>query len=309
MELENKLRTLVHDERRLTNEILHLINLAEKRKLFLERGFSSLFEWLTKTYNYSEAAAQRRIQAARLLKVVPEISQKIENGSVNLTTLAKTQSLIRLQEKTTGINLSAEAKSELVQSIENKSTLLAERALFAALPEIADSKNYERKTATSESSTQLTINISNEALERLERARDLLAHTLPHATLSDIIKHLTYDFLKRKDPLMKQTSAVRIDKQEAKTTVPPQTPPTSPAAKRRVNIPIKIKQEVFQKAVGKCEYKDFVTGKICGSSFQIELDHIYPLALGGDNDRSNFRCLCRKHNQFVAKQVFDLQRD
>lgn len=42
---EIKLRELVRQERRITTEILKLIHLADERKLYLDRGFPSLFEW------------------------------------------------------------------------------------------------------------------------------------------------------------------------------------------------------------------------------------------------------------------------
>ena len=50
-----------------------------------------------------------------------------------------------------------------------------------------------------------------------------------------------------------------------------------------------------------CEYRDEVTGRICGETFQIEDDHEVPRALGGGDEPGNLRCLCRRHNALVAK--------
>jgi hypothetical protein len=128
-ELEHKLKSLTREERRITNEILHLIGLADERRLYLERGHPSLFEWL-RSYGYSEGAANRRMQAARVLRVVPQVSEKLASGEVNLTTLAKAQSLMRAQEKATGLQLSAQDKATAIAKIEGKSTEQTERELF-----------------------------------------------------------------------------------------------------------------------------------------------------------------------------------
>ena len=69
-EISEKFSSLVKTERKITLEILQLINLVEDRKLHLERGFGSLHDWLIKEHKYSESAANRRIQAARVLRSV-----------------------------------------------------------------------------------------------------------------------------------------------------------------------------------------------------------------------------------------------
>ena len=80
-------------ERKTTIRILNLINLAEKQKTHLELGYGSLHAWLIQEHKYSERSANRRIQAARLLKAVPEAHSKLEDGRVNLSTMAKAQSM------------------------------------------------------------------------------------------------------------------------------------------------------------------------------------------------------------------------
>ncbi|MGE3680930.1 MAG: HNH endonuclease [Bdellovibrionales bacterium] len=45
-----------------------------------------------------------------------------------------------------------------------------------------------------------------------------------------------------------------------------------------------------------------MTGRRCESSHQLEADHIVPRALGGRDDISNLRCLCRSHKRFAAEE-------
>ncbi|HET8734355.1 MAG TPA: HNH endonuclease signature motif containing protein, partial [Anaeromyxobacteraceae bacterium] len=44
-------------------------------------------------------------------------------------------------------------------------------------------------------------------------------------------------------------------------------------------------------------------GGVCGSTWMVELDHVVPVALGGEPSAANLRCLCRKHNQAAALEA------
>jgi hypothetical protein len=44
-------------------------------------------------------------------------------------------------------------------------------------------------------------------------------------------------------------------------------------------------------------------GKRCGSTWRLELDHVIPVALGGETSVENLRVLCRAHNQYKAERV------
>lgn len=98
LQIGEHLGKLILEERKQTNEVLKVINLASETRAYLDLGYPSMFEWLTKKFGYSNAAAYRRIEAARLLRVVPEVAKKLEEGSVSLSSLAKAQSAMRAQE-------------------------------------------------------------------------------------------------------------------------------------------------------------------------------------------------------------------
>ncbi len=267
----------VRSERKITNAILRDIVFSEDRKLHLELGFSSLFDWLTRGHGYSESAAQRRIQAARLLRSIPSISDKLESGATNLTNISRAQTVFRAQEKT-GVKLSTEDKMQAIEQIENKSGLETEQTLLGLFPEAAATIRLEHKTVIDDQTIRLSLNLSNEDMQNLERARELLSHTLPDATFKDIVSYLAKDFVKRKDPLT-------------------QKPATAAPAKQRVTK--SARRVTIQKAEGRCEYKDPQTGRVCGSRFRIETDHIRPKSMGGGNGPENLRCLCRVHNQLM----------
>jgi hypothetical protein len=61
-----------------TTFVLRHLILVEERKLYAQ-NHSSLFDFLTRKYHYSENAAQRRIDAARLLREFPLLEAKIQS--------------------------------------------------------------------------------------------------------------------------------------------------------------------------------------------------------------------------------------
>ncbi len=44
-------------------------------------------------------------------------------------------------------------------------------------------------------------------------------------------------------------------------------------------------------------------GGVCGSTWQVELDHVLPVALGGQATVANLRCACRRHNRLAAEEA------
>jgi 5-methylcytosine-specific restriction endonuclease McrA len=61
------------------------------------------------------------------------------------------------------------------------------------------------------------------------------------------------------------------------------------APRRRQPIPRAIRLAVFERDGGRCVE--------CGSSFDIQYDHVIPLALGGANTAANLQILCAPCNQ------------
>ena len=60
----------------------------EARGLYLERGFSSLFDYAVRELGYSDAAAARRIGATRLCADQPDAREGLRDGSLTLSAAA-----------------------------------------------------------------------------------------------------------------------------------------------------------------------------------------------------------------------------
>ncbi|HEY8271054.1 MAG TPA: hypothetical protein VIG33_09205 [Pseudobdellovibrionaceae bacterium] len=90
-----RLEKLARTERKLTHMILCHIHEAESRRLYAELGYGSMLAYLIQHLSYSESAAYRRLQAARLLKQTPSVAVKIESGALNLSQLSQMQKCLK----------------------------------------------------------------------------------------------------------------------------------------------------------------------------------------------------------------------
>jgi hypothetical protein len=199
-EIEDRLAKLVGRERAITQETLELICEAERRKLYLDRGYSSLFDWLVSSFRYSQSAAYRRVQAARLLMELPEIRELLVQGDLNLSSLSRLEGAVKRMEKRSGKKVDPELKRELVQQIRGKSGEETEKILRHSFQEI-DLVRDSLAVAGPEH-YRLTVTLEDETVLLLKRVRELLSHSCEG--WQEIVSYLAADFLKRKDPLRRR---------------------------------------------------------------------------------------------------------
>lgn len=83
-ELLKQTESLVARERQATLELIEHLREIERRLLFLELGYSSLFEFAVKHLGLSEGSAQRRISA-----------MKLESGEITFSNASQVQTAFR----------------------------------------------------------------------------------------------------------------------------------------------------------------------------------------------------------------------
>ena len=119
---------LVQKERKLTIQVIRHLSEIESRKLYLKRGFSSLFDYAVKELGYSEGSAYRRIKAMKLCREVPETAVKLETGSLNLTTASQLQTFFEKQNRKIKEN-----QSDLLKNIQQQCSQMNCRAQVSDL--------------------------------------------------------------------------------------------------------------------------------------------------------------------------------
>jgi hypothetical protein len=127
------------------------------------------------------------------------------------------------------------------------------------------------------------VTVSRRFLEKLEAARAALSHSHPGGSTEEILEAGLDLLLERH---AKRRGLVEKPRREP--------PPAKPE-----HVPAHVKRAVWERDGGRCQWK-LDGGGICGSTHQIELDHVVPRARGGPSTIENTRLTCRFHNDLAA---------
>jgi hypothetical protein len=278
-------------EREMTVQVLHHLKEVERRRLFASLGYSSLFDYATRELGYCAASACRRIDAMRLLKEMPALEEKIQEGKLTLSTVARAQSFFKKE------TVSLEAKTAVMTSLENKSTREVEKELLSltSSPEV---HLQERVKQVTHELSEVRFYADEELLKNLEKLKGLLAHSHSGMSTSDLISYLTQLGLEKLDPAQKKE--VKLV-----TPAPDESARHVRNQKQRSRyIPRVVAREVWKRDQGQCTWVSALNGKKCASTYRLQLDHIQAFALGGANTAQNLRLLCFHHNQLEAEKQF-----
>jgi hypothetical protein len=389
-ELELSFHRAVVSERKVLHVVILHIQEVERRKLYLAKEYGSLFTYLTLEMKYSNAAAQRRIDAARLLSAVPEISAKIQSGALNLSQLGDIQKAVKSAESIHQTKITSEVKAQIIDLVQNQSVVSTQQ-ICAEMLDIPVVQS-EKLKAQKDHSKVVQITLTEAQFAKYEKLRDQLAHkhfqTKRTQNIADVLETIFDELLGRLEmkPKVKKerkgvpsetgnsVSEVRTDTNnssvsEIKTTCAPRnsaselesgvpnnsvsefknqklpeisefeallrsehrgstfdlsrdipdedlaarnpalrnstsdsevgTGPKSPSVSEVSWHALTPKRKkIILKQQGCCQFRNPATGKVCGSTFNLQVDHIHPKWDGGSNDPQNLRVLCRAHNIF-----------
>ncbi|WPU66226.1 HNH endonuclease [Peredibacter starrii] len=251
-------KKLAGAEREATVKLLHHLKEIDKRKLYCDLKHSSLFAYCVHELGYSEGAAHRRIVAARALAEMPEIEKKIEDGSLNLTNISLVNQFIDDPIQ----------KREVFKEIENLTKNECEQKLFEITGK--EEKPKDKKKRISKNKIQVAFVLSDETMELVEQLKNLLG------------KEMEMDQLIQ---FMAKKAIESVEKTKFKQTKPRQS--LSPAKVGRA-IPASVKRTVYGRDK-KCTN--------CGTTHNLNYDHIIPYSMGGPSSVENLRLLCRECNQ------------
>jgi hypothetical protein len=109
--LLNEAKSAVNEERNATFKVLNYLREIESRRLHLEEGYSSMFDFCLKCLGYDESQTHRRLSAMKLMREIPQIESKVISGKLSLSALSKAKSAFNKMAKTNeALNLSEKAE-------------------------------------------------------------------------------------------------------------------------------------------------------------------------------------------------------
>ncbi|UOF02418.1 HNH endonuclease [Bdellovibrio reynosensis] len=311
MELEVRLKDLVHKERKLLHVILEHIREFDARKLYLGKAYSSIYEYLTKELGYSGSAAMRRLEAARLLRDVPQVAELIQEGSLNLSQIGELSRSIKEKEKISGEKVCASQKQELIEVVIGKTTQETQHELARVLD--LPLKEYDFQRMQKDESVRLEVTPSKAQYEKLLQCKDLAAHILLQgggtASMTDVIEFLADQYLNEKfkpTKIKDKSQAISKDQSLIKTKDSKPAMITTDAVVDRKSVTPKLRGLILKRDKC-CQFINYKTGRKCGSTFALQIDHKMPKWVGGMNSMSNLQVLCGEHNRYKYKTEKNLK--
>jgi len=336
--LSRRLSELAGHEREVQVEFLLHLEEYDRRRAFLEEGYDSLWAYCQRALLLREGPASLRINAMRVLRRFPAVSEMLRDGRLCLTTVRLLEPLLT-DDSAPDLLARAAGKSKadverLIVSIQPRAIpkegvrKLADRsgaATAAALPlaarpvELAATTDappepvaippapatVKRATlrAVAEDTFSLTVTVDTAFKAELDELKALLSHKIPSGNVGAVLREAVRCAIEKHG---KRKGAVEpARKVSTKGRAAPHS--TTEGGKARAPIPAEVKRQVYKRDEARCAYVA-PDGRRCGSKWRLELHHIVEAALGGPSTVDNLSLRCRAHNVFHAEATFGRAR-
>ena len=325
-DLSNRLAELLRHERGAMADFLLALSAFDREERWRELGYTSLFYYLHRELGLSLGAAQHRKTAVELLHALPEIVEPLRDGRLCLSVVCEVQKVLTAENRHDvlprffGLSrrdaeaLVAELRPAQVVPMRTVVTSLrttpsagtsAPLDLVARAPAFhpgetvlapvkpdpvpAPPPRRDEVVPLTAELRRLAITVSKRFTEKLAAARDALSHSHPGATEAEVLE-TALDLLLARDA-----------KRKGLVEKPCERKPALPSNPRYV--PAEVRRAVWKRDGGRCQWP-MPGGGICGSTHRCEIDHIQPVALGGESTIENTRVVCRDHNDEAARRAF-----
>jgi 5-methylcytosine-specific restriction endonuclease McrA len=255
---------VVERERTATATLVAWLAEMEARTLFVAQGFSNLRDYCVHHLHMSEAAAYRRIHAARTTLRFPVVLDRLKDGSVSLTTV-----------NLLGPAMTDENHEALLDAARHKSRREVEQQVAELHPE-------------REQLMTIVVRVTPRTFEKLRSAQNLLRHAVPTGDVAEVFDRALTVLVHtlQRDKLAQVERPRRARKANLKTR----------------HIPAAVKRAVIARAGARCGFVG-PQGR-CTETGKLEFHHVKPFAAGGESTVENIELRCRAHNVYESEQAF-----
>lgn len=318
-QLLTEVRTLSHQARIATAQLIASLAELDGRRLYLSEGCSSLFTYCTQVLHLSEHAAYGRIEAARAARRFPMLLDLLANGSITLTTVcllgphltvdnhrslldgAKHKSRREVEHIVAQLSPELPIESSVRKLPVPKAMPMALESVARGSDEVQPLESAPEQPPVPPAPKRVTVvkpngpeqygvhmTISRETYEKLQRAQELIRHTLPNADPATVVdRALTL-------------LVAKLEKAKFAATTRPRASRQARTGSRY--IPAAVRREVWSRDGGQCAFVGTV-GRCTERGF-LEFHHVMPFADGGQTVTANLELRCRAHNAYESEQRF-----
>jgi hypothetical protein len=335
-ELSNRLAELLRQEHYALADFLLALADFDERRLWRDRGHTSLFNFLQRELGLSTGSAFLRKTAAELVRRFPEVVGPIREGKLCLTTVVELSKVLTRDNLSSVLprffHLSKQAAKEV--AVEIKPEAAPQRMVVTAIGApgprttiVWDEANAsEARPVRPDETVRANIEASTQAGRALVLPLprpDPMTVEPKTAELSRVHITVSREFLRKlgaaRDALShsrpgaseQEILEVGLDlllersaKRKGLATKPRPAPARSASTSARTRyVSAHVRRKVWTRDQGKCQWR-MEDGSVCGSTYRVQLDHIEPFARGGGSTADELRCLCQPHNDLAARQAF-----
>jgi len=303
-------------------------HLAEvfRRDLALKRGYPSIYKYAREALRLSEMMTWERVSAAKLALELPETIEKIASGELTLTaavelwkaisdkrsarTASQSSTTNALQPELVPAPVVQVVPARPVLKMADKRELLVRvlgktrRESEAAIIEWKQKRDpSQHPQAPAPKRTDLGLSLADADLAKWDRLRDLLSHQMGSRDPNEAMLWLIELGLEKVDPVRQEARAEKRREKNAVVQVAEKTDDASflcaieTVRQKRKPVQAALKRAVWVRDQSKCQHQDPKSGRLCESTAFLDLDHITPVANGGQNTLENLRLSCRLHNR------------
>ena len=305
-ELKRQTELLAEQEHRQVARLIAHLAAISSRKLHLELGYRSLFEYCVRRLGLSEGCTALRIQVCRVCRRHPMILDALAGQRISLTIAGKLAP-----------HLTDDNRERLIADCTGMTKRAVEEYLvhLAARPTVSPGARRRpaptRHNAGSAEPCQPDLyNVRFVAdkvfMDKLDRAAEVSGMGDALHNMGKVIERALDDYLEKNDPVKRQER--RNKRAAAKVTVEEPAEPVAPkdsggTVERSRTIPILQRDRLLIRAGHRCEYRSS-DGVRCSERSRLTIDHIEPWGLGGTSEERNLRVLCFAHNRLQADRCF-----
>ena len=321
--VRRRLDTVDLEEKTKLAEALALIALMDERGDYLEAGYSCMQKYCMGRLGMSEEKAQRRIRAARLGRHFSQVFPRIADGRLTVTNACEIAPVLTPANAEQLFEAAAHKPKlevrRLVYAIQNPAPTNAPTSTPSSEPEDAQApalslsdlcalaapdtgmtetaparvnRTRGRVFETEHGAHALRVEFTEEEFADFTKVRDLLSHVVRNGDPAEVIARALSIAVAQ---LEKQRYGAGPGSAEVKRT-----------PKGR-HIPKALRRFIAERDGYCCTFTS-PDGHRCGETRALQIDHITPLAQGGETRADNLRLLCAHHNRHEAAKRLGEER-